>query len=230
MSIQTEELKKRLKQAMDTCGMRAVELSARTGIPKSSISQYMSGYTKPNGERVYLLSKTLNVSEAWLMGFDVPAQRGSDYSADDGRFPAPKVTEDYTTFPVIGEIAAGYDHIAAENWDGETVDVPNSYLCGRKPAEFFVLLVKGDSMYPAYQDGDKVLILRQSTLNYSGQIGAIIYDNDCATLKRVEYTDGEDWLRLVPVNPGFPPVKIENEGLEHCRVLGIPKLLLREIS
>lgn len=30
-------------------------------------------------------------------------------------------------------------------------------------------------MYPLYQDGDKVLILRQSTLNRSGDVGAIVY-------------------------------------------------------
>ena len=40
---------------------------------------------------------------------------------------------------------------------------------------FFVLCIKGDSMYPQYQDGDKVLILRQSTVNYSGDVGAVIY-------------------------------------------------------
>ena len=85
-------------------------------------------------------------------------------------------------------------------------------------------------MFPTYQDGDKVLILKQSTLNYSGQIGAVIYDDEYATLKKVEYKQGEDWLRLVPVNPLFKPIDITNEKLEHCRVIGIPKLLIREIE
>ncbi|MBR5236355.1 MAG: helix-turn-helix domain-containing protein [Clostridia bacterium] len=184
---------------------------------KSTLSRYENGLQVPIYTVVVNFADFFGVSIDYLTG-------------NEDRFPSPGITEDYTTFPVIGEIAAGYDHIAVENWDGEKIDIPNSYLKGRKPTEFFVLLVKGESMYPAYQDGDKVLILKQTTLNYSGQIGAIIYEDDCATLKRVEYVNGEDWLRLVPVNPNFPPVMIENEALEHCRVLGIPKLVIREIN
>ena len=93
-----------------------------------------------------------------------------------------------------------------------------------------MLQVKGDSMYPQYQNGDKVLILKQSTMDYSGQIGVVIYNDDMGTLKKIEYAQGEDWMKLVPVNPNHPVVKIENEDLEHCRVLGIPKLLIREIT
>ena len=41
---------------------------------------------------------------------------------------------------------------------------------------------------------------------------------------------GEDWLKLVPINPEYPPKTIEGEELDHCRVIGIPKLLIREIN
>ena len=85
-------------------------------------------------------------------------------------------------------------------------------------------------MYPLYQDGDKVLVLRQSTLNESGEVGVILYDGDTATLKKIEYKQGEDWLRLVPLNPEYKPKVIANEDLEQCRVLGIPRLLIRELD
>ncbi len=217
-----DDLKNRLQMALKKNNMKAVELSEKTNIPKSSISQYMSGYAKPNGERIYLISKVLGVSEAWLLGYDVPMKKTIS-------FPTPTITEDYTTFPVIGEVAAGYEHIAVEDWEGDTVDIPNTYLNGRKKDDFFVLRVKGDSMFPMYQEDDKVLILKQSTMDYSGQIGVVMYDDDKGTLKKVEYAMGEDWMRLVPVNPNHPIVKIENEDLEHCRILGIPRLLIREI-
>lgn len=145
-------------------------------------------------------------------------------------FPAPAVAEDVVTFPVLGEVAAGYDHVALEEWEGETVEIPRSYLHGRPTSDYFVLRVKGESMYPFYMPGDKVLILRQDTLNYSGQVGAILYDGELATLKRVEYTEGEDWMRLVPLNPMHPPRIIEGADLELCRVLGVPRLLLRDIE
>lgn len=75
MSVPVEDFKSRLNIALSCTNMRPVELAHKTGIPKSSISQYMSGYTKPKDERIYLISQVLGVSEAWLMGFDVPMER-----------------------------------------------------------------------------------------------------------------------------------------------------------
>lgn len=38
---------------------------------KSDISQYLSGKAEPGSEKLALLSMALNVSAAWLVGFDV---------------------------------------------------------------------------------------------------------------------------------------------------------------
>lgn len=211
----------RLKYAMEQKGLKQSDLCQKTKIPKSAMSQYISGMFKPKDDRTYLIAKALNVDEAWLLGFDVPMEKS--------HLQSPEIATDTVTFPVIGEIAAGYDHFAVEDWSGETVEIPTYYLKGRKQEDYFVLSVKGDSMYPLYMDNDKVLILKQSTLNYSGEIGAIVYD-DCATLKKVEYVKGEDWLKMIPINPQYPPKRIEGVDLESCKVLGIPKLLLREIN
>lgn len=53
---------------------------------------------------------------------------------------------------------------------------------------------------------------------------------DEGTLKKVEYVNGEDWLRLVPINPAYPPQKITGEELTKCKVIGIPKMLIRDIE
>ena len=66
-------------------------------------------------------------------------------------------------------------------------------------------------------------------IHNSGDVGAVIYDDEISTLKKVEFVKGEDWLRLVPINPNVPPILIEGEDLEHCRVMGVPKLLIREM-
>ena len=226
--MKKESCSTRLKRALKINGMKQAELSSITKIPKSAISQYVSGAFEPKQDRVELIAEALNVSEAWLMGFDVPMEREHKTFADN--FPSPNITEEYTTFPVIGDVAAGYDHIAIESWNGDVVDIPDSYLLGHSKSDFFVLRVVGDSMYPLYQNGDKVLILKQETLNESGDIGVIIYDNEIATLKKIEYAKGEDWLRLVPINPIYKPELIEGSQLECCRVIGVPRLLIREIN
>lgn len=221
-----ESCSSRLRQALELRNIKQADLSQITKIPKSAISQYLSGKFEPKQDRLEILAKALDVSEAWLMGYNV----NFPCEYNDLNLPPPTITEDYTTFPVIGEVAAGYEHIAMEDWEGDTVDISNNYLKGRNKKEFFVLRVKGDSMYPEYQDGDKVLVLKQSTLNYSGQVGVVMYDNEFGTLKKVEYKQGEDWMRLVAINPAYPPKLIENEDLELCNVLGIPKLLIRDIK
>ncbi len=65
-----EELKIRLRRAMNSNNISQIELSEKTGIPKSSINQYLSGYAKPKDDRIFLLSKALGVTESWLIGYD----------------------------------------------------------------------------------------------------------------------------------------------------------------
>lgn len=226
MNVKIEEsTSERLKKAMELRDMKQADLVRATGIDKGSISLYVSGKYSPKGDKLYKLAMALNVSSAWLSGFNVPMNDDDSNS----NLKSPNIASDTVIFPVIGEIAAGYDSLAVEDWSGETVEIPLSFLRGRKKEEYFVLSVKGDSMYPLYMDGDKVLILRQTTLNHSGEIGAIMYE-DYATLKKVEYVNGEDWLKMIPINPQYPPKRIEGSELEECRVLGIPKLLIREID
>lgn len=211
--------KDRLNEALYQRKMSAAELSKLSGVNEGAISQYRKGEYKATQRNLEKMAQTLNVSIAWLMGADVPMNPLNLVS--------PNITDDVVTFPVIGSIAAGYNEIAVEDWSGETIDVPRSYLRGRDKSDFFVLQVHGDSMYPIYHTDDKVLILRQTFIERSGDVGAVIYDGECATLKRIDIFD--DMVRLSPLNPSYPPKELTGTDLEHYRILGIPYLLVREI-
>lgn len=65
----------RISTALTIRRMKQSELCARTKIPKSAMSQYISGAFEPKQDRIYLIAKALGVSEAWLMGYDVPMER-----------------------------------------------------------------------------------------------------------------------------------------------------------
>ena len=78
----------RIRQALYIKGMKQSELCRLTKIPKSAISQYLSGAFEPKQDRIYLISKALNVSEAWLMGLDVPMERVNTHSPEE-----PKLSE-----------------------------------------------------------------------------------------------------------------------------------------
>lgn len=74
----------RLRKIMSDRNLRQVDILKKT-VPycesynvkmnKSDISQYCSGKTEPNQDKLFVLGKALNVSEAWLMGYDVPMER-----------------------------------------------------------------------------------------------------------------------------------------------------------
>ena len=172
------------------------------GYTTASLSQWNTGRNIPNSESIISLAKALNVSPEWLMGENVPMERPPI------RLISPEVLpdEDVVTFPIIGEVAAGYDHPPLESWEGATVSLPKEFLKGRPSSDFFALKVVGDSMYPAYMDGDIVLSLKQSTLNRSGEVGVVLYDSDYASLKKVEYVYGEDWMKEVMAHGGETPV------------------------
>lgn len=214
-----------LKLLRQKNNLNQMELAKIIGVSRSAISMYESGQREPDFETLETIADYFNVSMDYLHGKTLYETYPNNLN-----LPEPTITENYTTFPVIGEVAAGFEHQALENWEGDTVNIPDTYLKGRDKSEFFVLRVKGDSMYPEYQDGDRVLILKQPTVNYSGQVGVVIYDDELGTLKKVEYKQGESWLRLVAINPAYSPKKIENENLDHCRILGIPKLIIREVE
>jgi transcriptional regulator with XRE-family HTH domain len=70
-----EEIKTRLRKALNARGMTQNELSKKTCIPKASISQYLSGYAKPKDNRIYEISEALEIDPVWLLGYDVPMEK-----------------------------------------------------------------------------------------------------------------------------------------------------------
>lgn len=101
------ELKDRLREALDATGMKPIELSEATGIPKSMISYYLNGKTKPKADRIYIISQKLNVSEAWLLGYDVPMSRTAEQKKnDDLVMVIAKLRKDPDFFEVVSMLAS----------------------------------------------------------------------------------------------------------------------------
>lgn len=73
----------RLREAMFMAGKKQVDLVRATGIDKGSISNYLSGRYEPKQEAIYKLAIALDVSEMWLWGYDVPAERPKEQKNND---------------------------------------------------------------------------------------------------------------------------------------------------
>lgn len=77
----------RLKEIITERGIRQVDIlhAAKphcdhygVKLEKNDLSQYVNGKVEPGQEKLTILGLALNVSEAWLMGYDVPMERNTE--------------------------------------------------------------------------------------------------------------------------------------------------------
>lgn len=195
----------RLKEYMQKYNLKQVDIlkraepfTAKFGIKlnKNDLSQYVSGKVEPGQEKVFILSKALNVDPAWIMGLDVPMRNHSVYDSDNSQ-----------RIPLLGEIAAGLPILAEEN-------IEDYFAMDNKIKADFALKVKGDSMLGAgIFPGDYVFIRKQDILE-NGEIGAVLIENE-ATLKKFYREDNT--IILQSENDLYKPIILTNG---YVKVLG----------
>lgn len=71
----------RLKNALSERGMKQTELSERTGVSKSSISEWLNGRYEAKADKIVLIAKALNVNESYLIGLYVPMENEVEQSS-----------------------------------------------------------------------------------------------------------------------------------------------------
>lgn len=72
-----ETCAQRIRAALRIREMKQIDLCNLAKVPQSSLSLYLSGAYEPRQDRLAEMAQVLNVSEAWLMGYDVPMERGT---------------------------------------------------------------------------------------------------------------------------------------------------------
>lgn len=102
---------------------------------------------------------------------------------------------------VVGDVAAGIpieeiDENDPDSWE----EIPQSMA---KQGDFFGLRLKGDSMAPRMNEGD-VVIVRKQTYADNGDIVIAQVDKETATCKKIKKTD--DGITLIGLNPSFTPL------------------------
>ena len=132
-------------------------------------------------------------------------------------------TEEVVFMPVIAKITAGFGRNTEIEYNGDKLPIPK-YMVKGDIEDYFILQVQGDSMYPNYLDGDNVLMQKADCAD-SGQIVAVSIDGEEATLKKIEYTS--ESVKLIPLNPNYPPRTFTGETMNSVRVVGISKYLIR---
>ena len=202
-----EKLIERMKLTMQEKQITQAELSKRTGIRASSISDYLNNRYEPKQDKIYLIAEALNVDPAWLSGREIEHKTISpDISSIKNIVPIEK-----RMIPVIGTIAAGKPITADEH-------IETYVPCDIDIHADFGLIIHGDSMIGAgIHDGDVVFIKEQPDVD-NGQIAAVRIDDE-ATLKHVYKIPGG--CMLVSENPKYPPMTFTEENCDDIHIIGL---------
>ncbi len=214
----------RIQSARLAAGLTVDELASRIGKNRATIYRYEKDEIDMPLPLIVPLATALHVSPAYLMGWEeTPNNKLQQPLAPSAAGTA------LVSFPVIGKIDAGYDGQAREEYTGAQEAIPVEDLHGRPASDFMVLRVNGSSMYPLLLDGDRILVERTTSVD-SGSLAVVLYNGEDATVKRVRYVYGEDWLELIPQNPEYQTKRIEGPDLEECRVIGKVLKLIRTLE
>ena len=190
----------RIKSAREDLKVTKRELAKRIGVHESSINKYEKGLVDIPLSKISELSRVLNVTEAYLMGWE-----------DEQKLQGLKI-------PVLGTVAAGIPISAVEDiLDYE--EVPQSW---ENQGEFFALKIKGDSMEPRMENGDVVIVKQQPDAN-SGDTVIVLVNGDDATCKKLQKTD--NGIMLVSTNPKYPPMFYSTEDIQTKPVVILGKVV-----
>lgn len=226
-----EDFAVRLKKAMTYKKMKQIELSTKSGIDKALISNYLSGKYKAKQDKLHKLAVALDVSEGWLMGYDVSIEREwiedktpSELSIDNARYI--ETTIKSVKIPLLGKVPAGVPIEAIEEILGYE-DIPASMLNGGN--NYFALKIDGDSMYPDYKSGDIIIVRQQNDCN-SGDDCIVMVNGDDATFKRV--IKQENSIILKPLNNEYEPYYFNEYDIinKPVKILGIAIEVRRKLK
>lgn len=209
-----DEIKDRLALALKIKEKSAKDLSDLTNIPKSSISQYMSGYAKPKSDRIHSIAKALHINEAWLLGYDVPMDKSDIIKQLE---PINMIFDDYFPLHYCTNLSAGSPTELLEAEPDAVVYVPIKFQNRKKRLHAFQ--VNGTSMNNVIPDGAIVVaeevpdtVLKEGTI-------VVAWINGEATVKRIY--PGEHQVTLMPdsSDKGHHPIII-NADEEQVYILG----------
>lgn len=238
MNSRKYSTKDRLKQIMKERKLKQIDIinmskpfqeKFNIKLSKSNMSEYVNGKSSPDQAKIYLLANTLDVSEPWLMGYDVPKERipiKKTTSIIDDVLKILRKLEGDRQLNVLNYARAELDEQVNFLKNKNTLNViyaiekaaagtGYNYGCNESTpyytdrndfAEYdFATVVDGDSMEPKYSNGD-IILIKSGYDNINGGIYVIDYYGKSYVKKL--YNDG-DRFRLVSINKKYDNIVID---------------------
>ncbi|MDS3930604.1 S24 family peptidase [Staphylococcus epidermidis] len=149
------------------------------GVGKSTVRKWETGdIENMKRDKIVKLAKALRVSPSYIMGIE-------EEQPQIETLPVKKI-------PVVSKISAGLPIYSEENLIDYIYFATNKLNSDK---EEFGLKVSGDSMDKIFQNGDIVVVEKDSIVE-NGQLGVVMINGYNATVKRIRYNG--DQVILIP--------------------------------
>lgn len=200
----------KIKQIRLERGLTQEELAVKLGFKhKTSISKIESNQRNLTQSKIQAIASVLGVSP-------------SDLLLDCDDIDASSAMESPYLLPIYNSAAAGFNVLAQDAIVGYSPANIQSEI-----EQYIYVNVVGDSMSPLIDDGSKILVKKQESVD-SGQIAVVLIDGEEAVVKRVVY--GTDWIELQSVNPYYPPRRFSGADVQRIRVIGLVKEVIKTLA
>lgn len=176
---------------------------------KSHLSQYINGKFNPDKNKLFLLPKVFGVSEAWLLGYNVPRnpKKFKNSTVNSSKF-------NYNIDDkIINKVPAHISNIV----DFDECDFP-----GYNNNEFFILKISDDSMEPRMQIDD-IIVVKYQSQSINGDTLVVLLNNEYLTCKKIEMT--KTGFILYSFNTKYPPIFFSNEETNSNNVVILGKVV-----
>ncbi len=206
----TENIRgKRIREIRKARGWSSDKLAEKVGTAGAYIREIELGKRRPSLKMLEKIAQALGVSVAELLEEHEP-------DTENVFKPLSEIT-DWVKVPVYGEVPAGEFHLIEENIIDE-ISVPREWIRGIPEPEKNVgaLIVRGDSMYPDFQEGDYVVLGRYPYVEISNGDDVVVSINGEITLKKFLKKNGG--FILVPVNENYDQRVFDEKDLKEKHI------------
>ncbi len=193
MDNMIEDFSIRLDKAMKLRNIKSVELHEKTGISESLISKYLSGNALARQNKIFLLSKVLDVNPAWLMGYDVPM-----------------VDLKTVKIPVLEKITFDNNIFSNENIkDYITLKIKAYWDSNTK--NYFAIASPDADMLPLLGKGDLAIVHIQDKIENGNTALVYLKDKQKCTIKKIIET--KTAVELHSMNPTIKEIQTTYDNL-----------------
>lgn len=191
------------------------EFAAVIGVPAPRVSLWRKRKSASFQRCLPQIADALGTTTEYLLTGNGPKQKRA-MSESDTALPKGAEHIDLGTFhriPILGRISAGLPLYAEQHIEGYTVTDLNGQ------AEYFALIVHGDSMNAlGINDGYRIIVRRQDQVD-NGEVAVVMVGDEDATVKRFYATGNTVTLMPQSTNPEHQP-QIYDATETKIRVIG----------